>query len=239
MNLHCSARLQRALLPDRAWLKHHQCLHRKAIALWGYAWWPSYSALFRAPQALELMGQAAYSESIAPGSAWLNPFTHPWLCIFSSKFFFIVNSEQNNIPCQRLMWLYDCMCWGCNTLCCVKLRVQNVFNLPALHMQGSAQVPAWCFTESILHRVGDSKVCLGMGLMKDFISDLLIVKGSIKTTSALQHCTVKNRPYEHSIYQSIMVFCCCCFFFVCFFQSKTACVMCCWWEQQSNSQWLQ
>lgn len=203
MNLHCSARLRRALLPDRAWMKHNQCLHRSAVALWGSAWWPSYSALFRTPQALELTGQTAHSESIAPGSAWLNLFTHPWLYIISSKFFFIVKSKPNNIP-QKLMWLYDCMCWGCNTLCCVKLRVQSVFNHPALHMQGSAQVPAWCFTENILHKVGDSKVHLGIGLTERFY--LLTVKGSIKTTSTLQHRTEKNRPYEHSIYQSIMFF---------------------------------
>lgn len=55
---------------------------------------------------------------------------------FPPNFFFIIKSKQNNLPRQRLMWPYDCMCWGCNTLCCIKLRVSltiQLYTCRALH----------------------------------------------------------------------------------------------------------
>jgi len=57
-------------------------------------------------------------------------------------------------------------------------------------MQGSAQVLAWCFTESILYKVGDSEVYLGMRLTERFYLGSAYHEGKHKNNirSTILHC---------------------------------------------------
>lgn len=91
---------------------------------------------------------------------------------------------------QVLRWLYA-----------VFLRVSNH---SCLHLQGSAWALPCVLMRNILHRLGDSKVYLGLGLPERFYLRFN-VKGRIKPTSIIQHCTVKNKAYECIIYQSAMI----------------------------------